>query len=392
MAEGFVDNQNDEILKTDTELDNDDTTTITDTSTDDSNDTSNNQELDDRHVDTSDDEDQITQEQLDALDDEAFATFLNTGKLPTANKATVVSKPEIKETKEVKSVETKDEKIDDVSKDSSKETTEDAIDYKAAYESILKPFKANGKEITPRNLDDVVKLMQMGANYTKKMQLLAPVKKAYESLNKADIKEDDLNFLIDVHKGDVEAIKQLLQRHKIDPMELDLESNSYKANKKNIATDEDVEFSDILRDVDSSLPKIQEIMNNKWDSASKQQLVKDPKLLKALHEEIELGRFDEVQARVELEKTFGRYQGYSDLEAYIDVVTKLVNEQKKSVTPTPTPKPENKPKTTPTNIPDKSKAAPVRGRTKNQGAKMTVQDLLSMSDDDFNKLSINDLV
>ena len=391
MAEGFVDNQDKEFLKTDTELDDDNTTDTTDDNIDDSNDTGDNEESADRDVENSD-EDEITQEQLDSLDDDEFAAFLNTGKLPnkpTPEKAKVISKPEVNN---IKPEEEKTEIKEDKPKEDKPIEQVDSIDYKAAYETIFKPFKANGKEITPRNLDDVVKLMQMGANYTKKMQTLAPVKRAYESLNKADIKEEDLNFLIDIHKGDVEAIKQLLQRHKIDPIDLDLESNNYKANRKNIASDEDVEFSDVLRDVDSSLPKIQEILNNKWDEASKQKLVKDPKLLRALHEEIELGRFDEVQARVELEKTFGRYQGYSDLEAYIDVVTKMVNEQAKTVTPTHTTKTEDKPKTTPTKIPDKSKAAPVRGKPKNQGAKMTVQDLLSMSDDDFNKLSINDLV
>lgn len=385
MAEGFVDNQDDELLKTDTELNNDNTTDTTDDNIDDSDDTSNNEESADRDVENSDDdEDEVTQEQLDSLDDDEFAAFLNTGKLPkkpTPEKAKVISKPEVNNVVEEKPELKESKPVKQV----------DSIDYKAAYEAIFKPFKANGKEITPRNLDDVVKLMQMGANYTKKMQTLAPVKRAYESLNKADIKEEDLNFLIDIHKGDVEAIKQLLQRHNIDPIDLDLESNNYKANRRNIASDEDVEFSDVLRDVDSSLPKIQEILNNKWDETSKQKLVKDPKLLRALHEEIELGRFDEVQARVELEKTFGRYQGYSDLEAYIDVVTKMVNEQAKNVT-LPNSRTENKPKTTPARIPDKSKAAPVRAKAKNQGAKMTVQDLLSMSDDDFNKLSINDLV
>lgn len=387
MAEGFVDNQDEELLKTDTELEDDNTTDTTNTNIDDSDDTSDNQESNDGTVEDSDEE-QITQEQLDSLDDDEFAAFLNTGKLPskaTPDKAKVISKPEVKD------VETKEEQKEvKESKEDKPAEQVDSIDYKAAYDAIFKPFKANGKEITPRNIEDVIKLMQMGANYTKKMQTLAPVKRAYESLNKADIKEEDLSFLIDIHKGDIEAIKQLLQRHKIDPMELDLESNSYKASNKNIATDEEIEFSDILRDINSSLPKIKEIMDTKWDSASKQKLVSNPNLLKALHEEIELGRFDEVQARVELEKTFGRYQGYSDLEAYIDVVTKMVNEQKKPVAPTQ-PKVENKPKTTP-NIPDKSKAAPVRGKPKNQGAKMTVQDLLSMSDDDFNKLSINDLV
>ena len=382
MENNFVDNQDEELLKTDTELDNDTTdTTDTDPNIDDSDDTSNNEESDNNVTDS--DEDEVTQEQLDSLDDDQFAEFLNTGKLPkvtkpTPEKAKVVSKPEVKEEKPV------EPKVEEP-----KAPTEE-IDYKAVYESIFKPFKANGKELTPRNVEDVISLMQRGANYTKKMQLLAPVKRAYESLTKADIKEEDLNFLIDIHKGDTEAIKQLLQRHKIDPIDLDIESNNYKAHKNNIATDADVEFSDVLRDIDSSLPKIQDIMTNKWDEASKQELIKNPKLLRALHEEIELGRFDEVQARVELEKTFGKYQGYSDLQAYIDVVTKLVAEKKaQQVTQ---PKAEPRVRTTPNNIPDKSKAAPVRGKPKNQGAKMTVQDLLSMSDEDFNKLSVNDLM
>lgn len=382
MSNNFVDNQDEELLKTDTELDNDTTdTTDVDTDVNDSDDTSDDQESDNDVEDSTDadDTDEVTQEQLDALDDEQFAMFLNTGKLPKADKPTtekakVVSKPDTtKETTvEPKATETK--------------ASED-IDYKAVYESIFKPFKANGKELTPRNVEDVISLMQRGANYTKKMQLLAPVKRAYESLSKADIKEDDLNFLIDIHKGDIEAIKQLLQRHNVDPIDLDIETTNYKAHRNNIATDADVEFSDVLRDVESSLPKIQDIMTNKWDEASKQELIKNPKLLRALHEEIELGRFDEVQARVELEKTFGKYQDYTDLQAYIDVVTKMVKEHKPQVTQ---PK-ATKPRTTP-NVPDKSKAAPVRGKPKNQGAKMTVQDLLSMSDDDFNKLSVNDLM
>ena len=87
--------------------------------------------------------------------------------------------------------------------------------------------------------------MRMGANYTKKMQLMAPLKKAAESLSRADIKEDDLNFLIDVHKGDKEAIKKLLTKHNVDPMELDLDSTNY-VPKNNIVSDEDVEYSNIL--------------------------------------------------------------------------------------------------------------------------------------------------
>lgn len=342
-------------------------------------------------------EDDVTQEQLDALNDDEFLEFLNSGNLPerlskskkgkeekvevetevdkpTPNKAKIISKPEKTETI--------------ANKEEAKE-----IDYKAVYETLFKPFKANGKEITPRNVEDIISLMQMGANYTKKMQLMAPMKRAMESLNQANIKEEDLSFLIDIHKGDKEAIKKLLQNHKIDPIDLDLDDTNYKP-RNNIASDADVEFSDTLMDIESSLPKIQDIINKQWDAKSKAQVLKDPKLMRALHEEIEMGRFDVVQQRLEIEKTFGRYKGMSDIEAYIDLVTKMVQEASinDSKTAVQSTKETKKPDTNTKNIPDKSKAAPVKAKAKNQGTSMTVKDLFSMSDEEFDKLKIKDLI
>ena len=343
-----------------------------------------------------DDIDSISKEQLDSLNDDEFTEYLNTGKLPNHIKTN--SNKNIKEdikdttvntesiTNSVKQEQVEKQKQEDIKE----ETATDTIDYKAVYDSIFKPFKANGKTIAPRNAEDVISLMQMGANYTKKMQLMAPMKRAVESLNKAGINEEELNFLIDIHNGDKEAIKNLLKKNEIDPIDLDMEDTKY-IPKNNIASDEDVEFSETLMDVESSLPKIQEILNKTWDSKSKQLVLKDPKLMVALHQEIEMGRFDEVQQRLEIEKTFGRYKGVSDIEAYIDLVTKMVNE--KARTPVAETKHVDKqPETITKSIPDKTKAAPVRSKPKNQGSTLTAKDLFSMSEEEFNKLSINDLI
>lgn len=343
----------------------------------DSDETDDDDEIDDSEKDEDDDDkeddDSLTKEQLDAMSDDEFTEFLNTGKLPaTANKAKVVSKPTKSEPKQKPVAESKAQ--DSVS-----------VDYESAYKNIFKPFKANGKEITPRTVEDVISLMQMGANYTKKMQLMAPMKRAVESLDKAKIGEEDLNFLIDIHNGNVEAIKKLLQKHNVDPFELDLETTNYVPNN-NIASDSDVEFSDVLKDVQASLPRIQTILTDVWDAKSKQAVLKDPNLMRALHEEIEMGRFDEVQNRLEQERMFGRYKGVSDVQAYIDIVTKMVNEQRK-----PTVQKQEKPVTN-TKTLNKTKAAPVRSKPKNQGTTMTVKDLYSMSDEEFEKLSMRDLV
>lgn len=390
----IVDTLDEDIQNTNTEPDeiNDNDSNISDTGIDNDN---NSDEGYNESIDE-DDIDSVSKEQLDALNDDEFTEYLNTGKLPNHIKTN--SNKNIKENIKDTTVNTesitnsvKQEQVEkQKQEDTKEETATDTIDYKAVYDSIFKPFKANGKTIAPRNAEDVISLMQMGANYTKKMQLMAPMKRAVESLNKAGINEEELNFLIDIHNGDKEAIKNLLKKNEIDPIDLDMEDTKY-IPKNNIASDADVEFSETLMDIESSLPKIQEILNKTWDSKSKQLVLKDPQLMRALHQEIEMGRFDEVQQRLEIEKTFGRYKGVSDIEAYIDLVTKMVNE--KARTPVAETKHvERQPETTTKSIPDKTKAAPVRSKPKNQGSSLTVKDLFSMSEEDFNKLSVNDLI
>ena len=51
---------------------------------------------------------------------------------------------------------------------------ESAVDYKTEYERLLAPFKANGRDISVKGVDDAITLMQMGANYNKKMAALKP--------------------------------------------------------------------------------------------------------------------------------------------------------------------------------------------------------------------------
>lgn len=338
-------------------------------------------------IDSTDSEDgsELTKEQLDSLSDDEFEEFLNSGKLPT-NKNTI-SESDVKDKNNKQNNVDSSVKQEKVKEVKVKEKAEDAIDYKSAYESIFKPFKANGKEITPRSIDDVISLMQMGANYTKKMQVMAPMRKIVESLNNAKINEEDLNFLIDLHKGDKEAIKKLLNKHSVDPLSLDMEETNY-VPKQNIISDKDVEFANTLEDVEGSVPKITEIVNKLWDSDSKNKILNDPRLIRALHEEIQMGRFDEAQSRLEYARTFGRYKGVSDLEAYIDIVTKM-EEQSKLDNLTKqqvnTPK-EDKP------IPDKTKAAPTRAKPNVKSSKMTLDELFGMSDEEFNKLDIRNIV
>ena len=313
-----------------------------------------------------------TEEELGNMSDEEFLEYVNSGKMPQRKQEQ--PKPQ-----------------EDARKQEAQKPVQNAEQPQVNYEDVVKqifaPFKANGKEIAPRTVEDVVQLMQMGANYTKKMQSIAPMRKAVESLSNAGIdSEEKLSYLIDLYKGDKEAIKQLLKNNQIDAMDLDLDEINYSPNKQNIASEADVKFAETLSNINESLPQIQNIMDKQWDQESKKILLSDPRALQALHEEIQMGRFEPVQKQLEVERTFGRYQGVPDIQAYIDILNRMSAQEQYQMQIQEQQRQQKK------SVPDKRKAAPTRAKAKSGGTSLTPKDLFSMSDEEFEKLSIKDLV
>ena len=317
-----------------------------------------------------------TEEELGQMSDEEFLEYVNSGKMPQK-----------KESQAQDTAQVQEEPVKAKAQKPSQDAQQPQVNYEDVVKQIFAPFKANGKEIAPRTVEDVVQLMQMGANYTKKMQSIAPMRKAVESLSNAGIdSEEKLSYLIDLYKGDKEAIKQLLKNNQIDAMDLDLDEINYNPNRQNIASDADVKFAETLSNINESLPQIQNIIDKQWDAESKKILLSDPRALQALHEEIQMGRFEPVQKQLEVERTFGRYQGVPDIQAYIDILNRMsAQEQYQQQMQEQQKKPSK-------NVPDKRKAAPTRGKVKSGGTSLTPKDLFSMSDEEFEKLSIKDLV
>lgn len=383
----------------------------TDTKLDDNIEETVEEEIEDDNDDNEDDSiDELTNAELDQLTDIDFTEYINSGKIP--DYVTRFTKDLDKEKK------SKQDSVDDKTKESTEEDTtkqkesskkeekpkeDKSIDYKSAYNTIMKPFKANGKEITPKSIEDIINLTQMGANYTKKMQAMAPYRKIVETLSKANIsKEDDINFLIDVFKGDDNAIKKLLEKHSIDPLNLDMEDTSY-IPKNNIIGDDELEFRMTIDDIQESAPKIQDIINNHWDVKSKTAVLGNPAVLRDLNTEIVLGRFDKIQGILEQEKVMGRYQGVPDIEAYADVLRKtLASEtlQHKSNSKAGTIKTKSqviqeqtKAQTSNNNsTSQKSKAAPTTSKVGSTKKQISIEDLFALSDEEFQQLNINSLV
>lgn len=263
----------------------------------------------------------------------------------------------------------------------------ETVNYEEAYKKVMAPFKANGKEINLASPEEAIKLMQMGANYTKKMQALQPNLKLLKMLeNQGLLEEGKLNNLIDIHKRNPAAIQQLIKDSGIDPLEIDTSKDSGYVPGNHSVSDQELQFKAALDDLYNIQGGHEMVVaiDKQWDDASKQAIYKEPAVLTYLAQQKENGIYDRVMAEVEKERMLGNLNGVPILQAYQAVGNKLqaqgaFNKPTETVVETRAAKPAA---TVANN--DKARAA---SPTKAAPSKTTVQDFnpLAMSDEDFLK-------
>ena len=223
--------------------------------------------------------------------------------------------------------EDKDPKGSDVPdpSDKPKDKTEEAdaaVNFEAEYKRLLAPFKANGRDIAVKNVDDAIALMQMGANYNKKMAAIKPNLKLMKLLeNNGLLTEDKISFLIDLDKKNPEAISKLVKDSGVDPMDLDTDKASGYKQTAYTVDDRELELDTVLSEIEDTptYTRTLDIVSNKWDGASKQVIAGKPELLKVINTHVERGIYDLIIKEVENERVFGRLSGLSDLDAYRQV-------------------------------------------------------------------------
>ena len=273
---------------------------------------------------------------------------------------------------------------------------QDEPDYKAMYEKLLTPFKANGREIAVKGVDDAISLMQMGANYNKKMAALKPNLKLMKLLeNNGLLNEEKLSYLIDLDKKNPDAINKLVKDSGLDPLDMGADkAGDYKPNTYTV-DDRELDLDAVLDDIQATPTYNQtlDIVSNKWDGASKQVIANTPQLLKVINSHVQLGIYDLISKEIESERMFGRLEGMSDIEAYRQVGDSLqARGAFAHLNKTETPKPQvvqPKSKTVDNDkLREKKLAA---SSTKPASASQVSQDYnpLALSDDAFSKL-VND--
>ena len=287
------------------------------------------------------------------------------------------------ETDEVQEEEPEEEVVEEESLETDTDTTE--FDYKASYETVMKPIKVSGKDIEIKSMDDLRNLASMGIDYSRKMRDVKPLRAIGETLAAAglikdgQVDEQALTRLLDISNGNKDAIASLLKEQNIDP--LDMETDTEYTPEASMVSQEAI----ALQDVEAELVERGSVNSvitalDKLDTRSKQFFNESPSNLLKLEEDISSGAYEEIMGSVEYEKSLGRLGGLSDMEAYVQMAVarqpKTVEQAAPEVQAPVTPKPSSA----------KRKAA---GISKRQPYKQKTQtyDYIGMSDDEFEKLT-----
>ena len=216
----------------------------------------------------------------------------------------------------------------DTSTDDSTDTKEDTpetteLDYKSAFKKVTSPFKANGVDMQVTDPNDIVRLMQMGANYQKKMAQLKPNLKLIKMLENNDLlNEARLNNLIDLSKKDPKAITKLIKESSIDPLEIDKDAPvDYQPTNYSV-TDKEYELDRILDDIKhtKTFDKTIDILTKDWDASSKELVSDNPEIIGVINTHMGNGVFDKVNSIMQQERTLGKLDGIPDVEAYRMIV------------------------------------------------------------------------
>ena len=305
----------------------------------------------------------------------------------------------------------------DVNEEQEEETEEDSETEESAQETVDEQpakeettlttdthkvptfrLKADGTEFELTE-DELKQLASKGMNYTKKMQDIKEYREHVSAIKEAALSKDDINLMIDVLKGDKDALATVMKRTGVDALDVDVENSKYVP--KNYGRNEvELEIEEVVETIsrDPEYVTTKHIISSNWDKQSQMEFVKDPIKIAKLHEDVKNGTFDQV-VPIMLKKKALDGARKSDIEYYIEAGTDYYQnkareaynasvieaEKAKKQAEIKVVKEQEAKRSVVTDTAGKRKAATM---TKPKTAKRSIDDYLntSMSDAEFSKL------
>lgn len=176
--------------------------------------------------------------------------------------------------------------------------TEEPIEAseEASQESVrnndIYTIKANGKEYD-MSIDELKQMASKGMDYVKKTTALKPYRTMIAAMEQNGLSAEDINLLIDLKKGNKEAIAKIVSDSKIDVYDIP-DSSDYTPTEYRVHESQ-LDMKEMIADIskDSEFSRTSDIYS-KLDENSKTAINNNPAMLAGLHQDIKSGLFDQV--------------------------------------------------------------------------------------------------
>lgn len=202
--------------------------------------------------------------------------------------------------------------------DPSSDETDDAKEEEQPAQTYK--FRANGKDYefsSDEIVDQFPKIFGQAMDYTKKMQTIKPWRKTIDAIEGAELTHDDVSLMIDVLKGDKDAITEVLKRTGVDTLEIDTDADSNYKAKDYGRDDSALAIKDIVDEIsqDEEYATTHRVLSKEWDEKSWSTMTQDPSMIRLLHADVKSGMYQTLQPIAEKFKVYDGGKG-SDLDYY----------------------------------------------------------------------------
>lgn len=226
-------------------------------------------------------------------------------------------------------------------------------------------------------------------DYTKKMQKIKPYRSMVEMIEANGISETDLALAIDALKGDKDAIASVVKKHDIDMFDINYDEASQYTPKTKAKSSTELEIAEVISGIQSEpeYATTYDILQNRWDDASRVTFADNPIMIKQLHHDVKTGVYDKVSAVANKLKVFDG-GAKTDLAYYLQAGAQVLSPkvpQAKAMPAPATPAVHEvnaaaQKRVTEQQMVDKRRAA---APTKTMAGAKTVTDYLNSSDEDY---------
>ena len=223
-----------------------------------------------------------------------------------------------------------DDTIEYETNDNNTQTTEEPVannedstpESVATTPDTLYKIKANGKEFE-MTLDELKQTASKGMDYLKKTTALKPYRTMIAAMEENKVSPEDINLLIDLKKGNKEAIAKLIKENEVDVYDLP-EANDYKPQEYR-QSETALDMKEVLNTIskDTEFSRTSEIYAA-FDDQTKAFLNEDPSRIAGLHNDIKTGVFDKVLPLAEKKAMIDGYNA-PFLQYYLQAGQEILN-------------------------------------------------------------------